>query len=359
MRIIFTKELGPLLFWVMFSSLFIFSGCSDDDTVAETDFTALSAKITEAENLIATTEEGTAEGQYVRGSKAILQEAIDLAIVIRDTETSLQPAVDNTVIAVQAAMDVYGSSVIEAIDPDNLVGHWPFSAGTGTTAADYSGNDFDGTFQTGHADMGAGTATWTTDRYGNENSAVSFDKGGWIEVPYNSALNPAQMTVSVWVNVREIDANNRFLGLQSWLGYKFQLQDANKPFFTAAVTPAHTGTIYDQDAATEIAIEEWIHIAVSFGGGEMVFYIDGDEARRVPELAGDLATITDHSLAIGVGSSRYADTDANYGDEAHADYHIIPAAWGGYFRGSLDELRIYKSVLSPTQIQSIYTLEKP
>ncbi len=353
-------KFSSLLLIVAISGMVVINSCKEDDEPVPVVFGPLNAKITEADDLIATTEEGTAEGQYPRGSQDILQGAIDLAQAVADNTSSTQTQVDNAVIALQAAIDTYKASVIEAIDPDNLVGHWPFSEGSGTSTADYSGNDFDGTFKTGHADMGAGTPTWGTDRYGNDNSAVMFDKGSWIEVPYNASLNPKAITISVWVNVTEIRESNRFLGLQSWLGYKFQLQSANKSFFTAAVAPAHTGAIYDKDTDPALPIDEWIHLAVSFGGGEMVFYIDGTESNRIEILpVADMATITGHNLAIGVGSSRYADTDANYGDEAHPDYHIIPVAWGGYFNGLLDELRIYKAVLSPSQITSIYNLEKP
>ena len=358
----FTR-LNLMQLFIAISSMVVLVSCGSDDTVVVVDdpidFAALNSKITEAEALIASTEEGTAAGQYTRGSQAVLQGVIDAAKVVADDETSTQTAVDNTVIALQAGIDVYNSGIIEAIDPTNLVGHWPFSAGSGTTALDYSGNGFDGTFRTGHVDMGAGTASWGTDRYGNANSALVVDLGAWVEVPYNAALNPTAMTVSIWVNVTEINDNNRFLGLRSWLGYKFQLQGANKAFFTAAVTPAHTGPIYDRDTDPPLNVNEWYHLAVTFVDGEMTFYIDGTLTQTWTDTPGTMAPVTDHSLAIGVGSSRYADTDVNYGDETHADYHVIPAAWGGYFRGSLDELRIYKTALSATQIQSIYDVEKP
>jgi concanavalin A-like lectin/glucanase superfamily protein len=353
------KKLSSLLVFITIASLVVVSSCADDPVVVPTDYAALNAKITDAETLIATTEEGLAEGQYPAGSQATLQTAIDLAKSVASSMVT-QTAVDNAVIALQAAIDAYNASVIVPIDPTNLVGHWQFNDGTGSAAKDDSGNGFDGTFQTGHANFGGGTASWGTDRYGNANSALVVDQGAWVEVPYNASLNPAQITISLWVNAAEIRESNRFLGLQSWLGYKFQLQSANKSFFTAAVTPAHTGAIYDKDTDPALPINEWIHLAVSFGGGEMVFYIDGTEtARHDVSPAADMATITDHNLAIGVGSSRYADTDADYGDTNSPNYHIIPAAWGGYFNGSLDELRIYKTVLSPTQIQSIYDLEKP
>lgn len=356
----FTK-LSSLLLFVAIASMVIVSSCSEDEPAPVlVDFNMLNASITVAEGLIATTDEGLAEGQYPAGSQATLQTSIDLAKTVANNTESTQTEVDNSTIAIQASSEVYEASVIIPIDPTNLIGHWQFNDGAGSTVEDFSGNGFDGTFRTGHTDMGGGTAGWGTDRYGNANSALVVDNGAWVEVPYNAALNPAKISISIWVNTTATNDNNRFLGLQSWLGYKFQLQGANKAFFTGAVTPAHTGAIYDKDTDPALPENEWIHLAVTFGDGEMVFYIDGTEtARHDVTPAADMATITGHNLAIGVGSSRYADTDANYGDDTHADFHVIPAAWGGYFRGSLDELRIYKAILSPTQIMSIYTLEKP
>lgn len=342
-------NVGTLLLLVAISSMVVLSSCKEDPAPVVVDFSALDAKITEAETLISTTEEGTAAGQYSRGSQAVLQTAIDAAKIVADDTESTQTAVDNTVIALQAAIDVYNGSIIEAIDPDNLVGHWTFDEGDGTTVADYSGNGFDGTFKTGHASFGGGTPAWGTDRYGNANHALSVNEGAFVEVPYNASLNPATITISVWVNAAEILENNRFLGLHSWNGYKFQLQSANKSFFTINSSDG----IYDNDTDPALNVEEWYHLAVTFGDGEMVFYIDGTETNRVVRT-GTAMPVTGHNLAIGVGSSQYADTDTNYDVDK-----IIPAAWGGYFHGLIDELRIYKTVLTPTQIESIYNLEKP
>lgn len=355
----FTK-VGSILLFVAIASMAVISGCKDDpdpDPVVA-DFTELNAKITEAETLVSSTTEGTDVGDYEIGSKVELQKVIGDAKVVVASKTSEQTAVDNTVTQLQGAMDTYGTKLIEAIDPASLVGHWKFDEGSGTTAADASGSGFDGTFNTGRANWGAGDPAWAEDRNGNANKAVAFNEGAWIEVPYNAALNPAQMTVSIWVNAAEVNDNNRFLGLRSWLGFKFQLQGANKAFFTAAMTPEHTGDIFDRDTNPVLNTGQWYHIVVSTGGGEMVFYINGTETMRWADTPGDLATITNHNLAIGVGSSKYADTDANYGDDTHADYHVIPEAWGGYFRGSLDELRIYNTVLTGPQVKSIYDSEK-
>jgi hypothetical protein len=322
--------------------------CDEDDDSVAVDKTELSAKITEANNLISTTEEGTANGQYSVGSQEILQSVIDIAQVVYDSEIVTQTEVDNSVVALDAAITVYGEAIITPIAPESLIAHWGFDEGTGTTAADFSDNGLDGTLGN-EALFGDGVVTWTTDRYGNAGRALAFDLGAKVTVPYSTAVNPANITIALWVNAAEVRENNRFMGLHSWNGYKFQLQSANKPFFTASAADG----IYDKDSDPALDLDTWYHIAVTFGGGEMAFYVNGVNTVTHTELTGDLVAVSDHDLVFGVSSSQYAATDSNYDTDK-----IIPAAWGGYYHGSLDEIRMYSTVLSASQIKSIYDLEK-
>jgi hypothetical protein len=338
-------------FWLLTlaaSSLFI--ACSDDgDTKVVIDTAALEAKIQEATDLLAASTEGTATGQFQLGSKAILQGAVDLAQQVADSEAVTQVQVDNSVTTLSQAITTFNESAIVPIAPNDLSAHWTFDDGSGTTVTDYSGNSLDGTFRTGHAAFGGGDPAWATDRYGNANKAVSFNEGAWIEVPYNAAINPSEITIALWVNTKDTRANNRFMGLHSWNGYKFQLQDAPKSFFTAATV---ADGIYDRDTEPVLTTDTWYHLAVTFGGGNMTFYVNGIKGNE-HDCPGSMAPVANHNLAIGVGSSKYADVDTNYDTD-----QIIPAAWGGFFNGTLDDVRIYSAVLTGSQIKSIYDLEK-
>ena len=329
-------------------SLFFVTSCNKDDDEIKVDKTALLTKLTEANGVVADAVEGTAAGQFEYGSKAELQSVIDIAQGVYDSEESTQTEVDNSIVSLTAAIDLFNTKVIAAIAPDDLVGQWTFDEGTGTTVADYSGNSFDGTFGN-EPGFGTEEPTWTTDRYGNEGKAIAFDQGAKITVPYTAAINPKQITIALWVNAAGVRENNRFLGLHSWNGYKFQLQSANKPFFTASTDTA----TYDHDTDPALVTLKWYHLAVTYGGNEMAFYVDGVQTKVWDDVKGDLVTVTGHDLVFGVGSSKYAATTENYDTD-----HIIPIAWGGYFHGSLDEIRMYKAVLTPSQITSIYNLEK-
>ncbi len=349
MKLLNVKNLF-LMLSLMIGMTSMMISCDDGEETVEVDKETLASTITEAENLISTTEEGTAEGQYQRGSQAELQDVIDVAQQVYDDAEATQLEVDNAVTSLENAISDYLAKEITPISPDALVGHWTFDEGSGSAAADYSGNGYDGALLEAPEGWSGGLPQWTADRYGDAGKALAFNEGSHVKVPYNAAFVPEQMTISLWVNAAETLENNRFIGLHSWNGYKFQLQSANKSFFTASTTEG----IYDKDTDPPLELDTWYHLAVSVGDGNMTFFINGTQTQQWDDVPGTLDTESTNDLVFGVDSDEYADTDANYDTDK-----IIPLAWGGYFHGSLDEIRIYSTILTPAQISSIYDLEKP
>ena len=344
------KWLHVLMIALLAGSLILFNSCKDDDDdPVVVDKTELAAKIATAEALIASTEEGTAEGQYLPGSQAALQTVIDAAKVVNNNPAATQTEVENTVIALDAAITLYNSKIVQAIAPEALVGHWTFDNGSGTTLTDYSDNNFHGTLMSGADTWGGGLPAWATDRYGNAGKALSFNEGSYVKIPNNPAFSPSAISIALWINAAEILENNRFIGLHSWNGYKFQLQSVNKAFFTVATTEG----IYDRDTDPPLDINTWYHVTVTQGGGNMTFYINGTQTQVWDNTPGTLVS-RPNDLVFGRDSDVYAADDSNYGEDL-----IIPLAWGGFFHGKMDEVRIYSTVLTAAQVQSIYNLEKP
>jgi hypothetical protein len=338
---------------LLFGGLFLVASCSksSEDETAMVNKSALTALNTSTQTLVDISLEGSADGQYILGSKAELQTVLDVAKALAADTSATQIQIDNMIVQLNQAITLFGTKKVTPIDAANLVGQWTFDEGSGTTVKDYSTTSANGTF--GSSILGTGTAmpTWTTDRYGNANKAIAFNNGAKITVPYNAKLNPAKMSISLWINPAEKSDNNRFMGLHSWNGYKFQLQGDNKPFFTGATT---ADGVHDRDdAAGILELNTWYNITVTFGDGHNVFYINGTKVQDWDNTPGTLALVTDHDLTFGVGSSKYAATTANYDADK-----IIPAEWGGFFAGSLDDIRMYKSVLTEAQVKSIYDAEK-
>jgi hypothetical protein len=277
-----------------------------------------------------------------------------------DNTATIQTEADAAKVSLDLAVTTFQGLVITPIAKDALIAHWSFNEGAGTTAGDDSDNHFNGTFKTGATAWGAGTPTWSADRTGAANKALHFDHGGNVEIPYNAKLNPAQMTISVWLKDDLIDANNRFLGLQSWVGYKFQLQDGNRPFLSIG----YNGGTYDRDSGQGLPINEWHHVVVSYGGGSMIFYVDGTMVKTWADTPNPAVSIAGkpYNLVIGQDfpTDKYSPGDGTGFDDPNSpNYHVIPLAWGGYYHGSLDELRMYNTVLTSTQVSQLYDREKP
>jgi hypothetical protein len=335
----------------------LFVACSEDE-VPQVDNSALEAKIQEATELIASSTEGTATGQFQKGSKAVLQAAVDLAEEAAASTVLTQEQVDNATTALSQAISDFEGKAIVPIEPTALLGHWTFDDGTGTVATDFSGNGRDGTLSAGHANWGAGTPTWVADRYGNEAKALHFDEGANVEVPYATALNPENMSISLWVKgdvVEPIWANNYMVSLNRWNGFKFQLQSANKPFMTVkADVDGGDPAYYDRDNESPTLDQDvWYHLVVTFGGGEMTFYINGTEVKRWDNTPGTAISISDTPVALTIGQDL---PTGIYSSDDQSPYFVD---WGGYFIGTIDEVRFYNKVLSPTQVTSIYDVEKP
>jgi len=363
-----TKTVSSILMGAVMLSAVLIASCSksDDPTVVVVDKAALTTAIASANTLLSTTIEGVGTGNYLRGSQLPLSQAVAVAQVVADLPEVLQTTVTGATASMSAAITAYDAKIVSPIDPTNLVGQWTFDQVTATTAGtvvkDYSGNNRDGAIKVGNANLlpaGGGIAALGADRYGISGKALFLDKGANVEIPYNSAFNQPTMSFSVWVKLKE-KRNNRFIGLQSWLGYKFEVQDGNVPFLSIG----HSGGTYDRDSGIAIGLDAWYHLVSTFKAGEMKFYINGVLVKtwvNTPNPAVAISPTYNLVLGCDFPSDKYSSdpNGTNFDTVGNADYHIIPAAWGGYLNGYLDEVRIYKTVLTEAQVTSIYELEKP
>jgi len=339
----------------------LMTACSDDDSSGPTpvDKTALTTSIAAAQALLDGTEEGTSDGQYLLGSKAPLETAIAAAQAVVDDADSDEADVANAIVNLAAAVTEYESNIITPIAPANLMAHWKFDEGTGTSAADASSNGLNGTLTTGHPFWGSGDAAWSEDRYGNANSALYFDMGASVEVPYNTKLNPTEMTISLWMkqDVNDPIINNQYMvSMNRWNGYKLNMQTDPKAFMTVKsdVDGNPEPAYYDRDNADPILAQgAWYHVVVTFGGGHMVFYVDGVKVKDWDDTPGTGINISADPVNLTMGQDLPTSV---YSEDDTSPFYVN---WGGYFKGSLDEVRFYNTVLTDTQALSLYNIEKP
>ena len=344
-----------------------FAACSKkSDPVIPVVKTDLTAAITAANLLLTTTFEGVAGGNYLKGSQAALTTAVAAAQVVATDATATQITVTNATVALNAAITAYAAQIVTPIDPTNLVGQWTFdqipTAAVGAVVKDYSGNGRDGTMKTGHTFWGAGNVTLVADRYGIAGKALHFDKGSNVEIPYNTALNPANMSISLWAKQdvqTTIYADQYMVAMNRWNGFKFQMQGTPRSFFTAtyddpaANPPVTKKCCYNEDNSLTLAQGSWWHVVVTFGGGHMIFYVNGVQTKDWVHT-GTVSSLASAPVNLIFGqdlpTGGYNATDQNAPNYLN---------YGGYFVGTLDEVRIYKSILTAAQVTSIYTVEKP
>ncbi|MBI5360465.1 MAG: DUF2341 domain-containing protein [Planctomycetes bacterium] len=196
-----------------------------------------------------------------------------------------------------------------------LAGSWHFSEGSGTTAADMSGNNNNGTV--------TGSTAWVTGRFG---SALQFDALADRVTVSNLDMNI--LSVSAWVKRDGISAagNEIIIVSENNNGWGIGFTPTNTIFFTKAGVSAAYST------ASLLNTAKWYFITVTYDGANARFYIDG---------------------ALD-SSSAYVTTFSSGGN-----YTIGSRSVGEYIKGSIDEVKVYRRVLSPAEVKAQFNAGSP
>jgi hypothetical protein len=343
------------LFAILFTLMLgvIYSGCKkDEETCTPGDATELNATINEAQQLHDNAVEGTNPGEYTAGSKAQLQAAIDLAKGVRDSECPSQTQLNNANTALEAAMVAFEAQKITDVNPNALVAHWLFNG----DAVDASGNGHDGTASEGYSRWGKGMPALAEDRHGNADYCYFFQKGANFVVSQSPSLNPDDLSISVWMKVDTLWPHGYFLSNDIWHSWKFQVPEHFKPFFTRFISlddgsgDAHINE--DSNFPLDWDPAKWQHVAITYTKGKLIFYVDGNPVREVDVAAGakhDPHAGIDFCIGQALPSASFTEIQ----DDPHQWKE-----WLGYFKGWLDDIRIYNEVLTPAQVKSLYDYEK-
>ncbi|HEY4287515.1 MAG TPA: LamG domain-containing protein [Puia sp.] len=314
--------------------------------------TSLKTLVDSMQQVYDTTMSGNRPGQYDSSARTALKTTIALANDIVSGNTYTQQEVNNAYANLVREGQVFSTQRILEVSPEFLVAQWKFDG----DATDATGHGHDGVLKTGYLGTSAAPVDGgvlpqlVTDRFGRANSAYSFDKAALIEVPYARELNPAKMTISMWVSMTANTAGSYMISMDRWNGYKFNLNGTNVPFFTVT---SSTGPIYDRDAGGgNLNVSTWTHIAVSYQDGTEKFYVNGQLIKTWTDTKGAAATLASPvNLSIG---NEMPKEFYNVTNSADPNYFYGPS----YFIGSMDDIRFYNTTLTDAEVLSIYTLEK-
>lgn len=207
----------------------------------------------------------------------------------------------------------------EGTHEEDLIAWWTFDDEDAELALDYSGNRQGGLLR--DASRAAGV----------EGQALVCS-GGCVEVPGNSRLSVRdELAISCWVNTDAAGQDNTWIVNRVYqggthTGYRLGVLEG-KPCFEIP----QTEWSHHLKASVILPTGRWVHLAGTFDGQTMRIYVDGVEQGSM-ERPGPINP-NDFHLCIG-----------NY-DVGHASY----------FRGLVDEVKLYSRALSADEVAQIAT----
>ncbi len=210
-----------------------------------------------------------------------------------------------------------------------LVAHYPLD----TDASDASGNGYDGSVVGGSVDFGQAGAN------GNTGSSAAFPNQGRIDVPFNSALNPASYTVTLWANASSTNGfaspiTSRDDTLTSVHGY-IVYNDNGGNWNNWTGSGGGPGS-WDQLPGGAVSTDTWTHLALSYDAATNTksFYVDGSLAgsKNTGLLYSPNGTVQSENLHIGAG----ADSGGAF-----------------FFSGNIDDVSIWNTALDEAAILNI------
>jgi len=204
-----------------------------------------------------------------------------------------------------------------------LVGHWRFDDSKDVIALDSSALKNNGTL--------VGMPNWVTE--GRFNGALFFDgKKDYVTLGKDSFNLTSKLSVSLWVKVEKTNRDYQTLIQRGRYVYPFMVQLEGNRIRTAVRTfQRESSDTHYLFSVTRLVENRWYHVTITYQNGEYILYIDGKQESK-DVFNGELAAPRNHTTTIG-GQ---------------------PAVGLSYFQGWLDDVRIYKIALTPSQVQDLF-----
>jgi hypothetical protein len=202
------------------------------------------------------------------------------------------------------------------VDTSGLVAAYGFEEGGGTLADDKSSSNNDGTVN--------GPLSTDAGRFGR---ALSFDGiNDRVDVPDSASLDLTdQMTLEAWVKPAQHAAWRTVMLKENGsanLTYAMYGSSWNdNP--SGHVNP---GTEQWTRGVSPLPVATWSHLAVTYDGATLRLFVNGAQVSSAAITGGLIQTSTG---ALRIGGN---------------------AIWGEYFKGEIDEVRVYRKVLTAAQI---------
>jgi len=209
---------------------------------------------------------------------------------------------------------------------ENLIGLWRFEAGSGSTAFDSSGNNFNGSI-TG--------ATYQNSKGGNDTGNFSLLFDGFndkVEVPNVDILNITdEMSVMAWVFLNSSKQHDVVYKLNSESaaseGYELFISGGEDLIFLVRRSGSYTRL--KTDGTNKIPLQQWTHVAATLNGSNITLYINGEQ--QPVQSSSRTLNSGSTNLFIGINNNNGADLD-----------------------GGVDEVSIFNKTLNTSEVFEVF-----
>lgn len=149
----------------------------------------------------------------------------------------------------------------------------------------------------------------------------------YVEVPDNAALDLTdELTVAAWVYLRAAPAELDTI-VSKDTNYEYHIDSQRRLYWWWNDADGATRSL---TATTQLALNEWHHVAVTYRSGEQRMYVDGVLQGVTGAFTGALAT---NDLPLYVGT----------------DWNFLSRTFDGY----IDEVRVVAKAFTPVEIQAL------
>jgi hypothetical protein len=201
--------------------------------------------------------------------------------------------------------------------PSGLVLALGFNEGAGSVTVDGSGFGNNGALVNG--------AAWSAS--GHQGAALSFSANGWVNIPDAASLDlTSAMTIEAWVRPTSGTGWRTVMLKEATNALSYALYSANNASRPGTWTST-SGADYFVLGTAAVPTNAWTHLATTYDGATLRFFVNGVQVNSrtgVPPISP-----SNGPLRIGGNG-----------------------VWGEYFRGLIDDVRIYNRALTATEIQT-------
>ena len=171
---------------------------------------------------------------------------------------------------------------------------------------------------------------------GEAGRAFSFNGNGqYVEIPQSAGLNPDnQLTLEFWMKADPNTSMNSYQGLVTSDFYGVEIANGASFYLSS-----NGGASWAITSHAFITSGVWHHIAGTYDGAKLRFYIDGQLWERPVSHVGKISSMLANSF-VAIGSEDGRTTCDCIGNR--------------YYSGLIDEVGIYKRALSGNEITAIY-----